>query len=88
VLALTLPCSYSLEADHLFIRCGFIRRRIPYSQIHRIEPSSNPLSAPALSLRRVKIAYGRSFQLVSPRERERFIEELGQRVGALRRPAE
>jgi membrane protein YdbS with pleckstrin-like domain len=81
VLALAVPCRYTLETDHLSIRCGFIRKRIPYAQINRIEPSSSPLSAPALSLRRVKIGYGRSFQLVSPRERDRFMEELAKRAG-------
>jgi len=80
VLALTVPCRYTLEADHLLIRCGIIRRRIPFAKIDRIETSWSPLSAPALSLRRVRIGYGRSFQLVSPRERDRFIEALRERV--------
>lgn len=81
VLVLTVPCRYTLEGDHLLIQCGVIKRSIPYAQIHGIEASSSPLSAPALSLRRVKIVYGRSFQLVSPQERGRFIEELSKRAG-------
>jgi hypothetical protein len=60
----------------LYIRCGIIKRRIPYWEIHQVERSSNPTSAPALSLRRVKIGYGQSFQLISPRDRDRFIEEI------------
>ncbi|CAN5358774.1 PH domain-containing protein [soil metagenome] len=81
VLAFTVPCRYTLEDDHLAIRCGLIRKRIPYAQIKRIELSSSAMSAPALSLRRVKIVHGRSFQLVSPRDRDRFIEELSKRAG-------
>lgn len=81
VLTVTVPCRYTLKGDHLFIQCGVIRKRIPYAQIHRVEASSSPLSAPALSLRRVKIVYGQSFQLVSPQERDRFIEELSKRAG-------
>ena len=81
VLTLTVPCRYTLKGDHLSIQCGVIRKRIPYAQIHGVEASSSPLSAPALSLRRVKILYGRSFQLVSPQERGRFIEELSKRAG-------
>jgi len=87
VLAFTVPCRYTLEANRLFIRCGFIRKRIPYAQIDCIEVSSSLLSAPALSLRRVKIGCGRSFLLVSPRECARFIEELEARVGRQRSPA-
>lgn len=79
VLALTVPCRYTLKDDHLFIRCGLITRRIPYVQIHKVELSSSPLSAPALSLRRVRIAYGRSFALVSPLQRDRFVDELVRR---------
>lgn len=81
VLVLTVPCRYTLESDHLFIQCGILKKRIPYAEIRKIELSSNPLSAPALSLRRVKIFYGRTFQLVSPLERERFVEELSKRAG-------
>jgi membrane protein YdbS with pleckstrin-like domain len=81
VLALTLPCRYTLKDDHLFIHCGMIKKRIRYAEIHRVESSSNPLSAPALSLRRVRIDHGRSFTLVSPLERGRFIEELLRRCG-------
>lgn len=83
VLTLTVPCRYTLKDDHLFIQCGVTRKRIPYAQIHGVEASSCPLSAPALSLRRVKIVHGRSFQLVSPQERGRFIEELSKRAGLL-----
>lgn len=81
VLMLTVPCRYTLESDYLFIQCGILKKRIPYAEIRKIELSSNPLSAPALSLRRVKIVYGRTFQLVSPQERDRFVDELSKRAG-------
>ncbi len=80
--AVAIPCQYVLAADHLFIQSGLIKRRIAYRDIKKIEPSSLPLSAPALSLRRVKISYGKTFQLVSPRERELFIQLLQERVAA------
>lgn len=81
ILAFTVPCRYTLEADHLFIRCGLIARRIPYSEMTRIALSTNVLSAPALSLQRVRIDHGRSFQLVSPRDRKGFVEALSRRAG-------
>lgn len=30
---LLVPCRYTLESDHLLIRCGLIRQRIPYRDI-------------------------------------------------------
>ncbi len=84
---LLLPCRYTLADDHLHIRCGLIRQRITYRDITGIAPSRNILSAPALSLHRVKVSYrrgrGQGFQLVSPRERERFMQALQQRVDAV-----
>lgn len=74
---LLVPCRYTLESDHLLIRCGLIRQRIPYRDITAITPSRSLWSAPALSLQRVKLSYGRtSSQLVSPRDRAAFIQAL------------
>jgi membrane protein YdbS with pleckstrin-like domain len=77
-----VPCKYVLEAEHLLIRSGLAAQRIPYRDITGIEMSSSFLAAPALSLQRVKISFGPryQFQLVSPRERELFVEWLQQRV--------
>lgn len=81
---LLVPCQYTLQADHLLIRCGLIRQRIAYKDITAITPSSSMLSAPALSLKRVKISYGRmSSQLVSPPDREVFMQALRERVQAV-----
>ena len=80
---LLVPCRYTLESDHLLIRCGLIRQRIPYRDITAITPSRSVWSAPALSLQRVKLSYGRtSSQLVSPRDRAAFIQALQHRVYA------
>lgn len=78
--AVTVPCKYVFEAEHLFIQSGLIKQRIAYRDVKKVELSSSPLAAPALSLKRVKISYGRSFQLVSPHERELFIQQLQARV--------
>lgn len=79
-MALAVPCRYTLERDHLYIRSGLIRQRIAYKDITGVEPSRNPLSAPALSLQRVKVSYKGWFQLISPLDRERFIQLLEERV--------
>ncbi|QEI06300.1 PH domain-containing protein [Pigmentiphaga aceris] len=84
VAVMTMPCRYELEENHLLIRCGMIRQRIAYADITGIAPSRSLLSAPALSIRRVKINFRHGTQLVSPREREAFIVDLQQRVDAVR----
>lgn len=76
------PCEYTLAESQLVIRSGLFRQRIPYRDITAIEPSRSPWAAPALSLRRVKVRFSGRFQLVSPRERQRFIEDLQRRVDA------
>jgi hypothetical protein len=67
-VAFGYPCEYTLEPQQLLIRSGIIRQRIPYRDITSVEPSRSLWSAPALSLRRVKVSHGRGFCLVSPRE--------------------
>lgn len=85
VATMTLPCRYELHDSHLLIRCGMIRQRIAYADITDIAPSRSMASAPALSLRRVKISFAKSSQLVSPRDRDAFMLSLRQRVTAARR---
>lgn len=76
IVALTVPCRYTLTDDSLEIRCGLIHSSISLAEITGAELSGNVLSAPALSLRRVKIDHAGGFALVSPRNREAFIAEL------------
>jgi len=90
VLAVTLllcgligyPCEYTLTETQLIVRSGLVRRRIAYRDIAAVEPSRSLWAAPALSLHRVKVSFSGRFQLVSPRERERFIHDLQRRVTA------
>ncbi|MEO1617735.1 MAG: PH domain-containing protein [Planctomycetota bacterium] len=77
---LTIPCRYTILSDTLSIRSGLIVQRVPIDQIRNVEPSGSWQSGPALSLRRVKISTASRFYLVSPEERERFIEELTEAV--------
>jgi hypothetical protein len=81
---LTFPCEYVLEADHLLVRAGLVRWRVPYRTVTAIAVSRSPWSAPALSLRRVRIDHARGVLLVSPRDREGFMAALAARVAAAR----
>ena len=76
----TIPCRYTILTDTLSIRCGVVFMRVPLKQLKSIEMSGSWLSGPALSIRRVKVSTASRFYLVSPVDREKFIEELREAV--------
>ena len=79
---LSVPCHYTLTGDALIIKCGLFGRTIPLNKIHDAEKSYNPLSSPALSLKRIAIrgANGKLFALISPKDRDVFIADLKSRL--------
>lgn len=76
------PITYTLTSDHLVIRAGVFRSRLPYDTITAVYPTRNPLSSPALSLDRTRIDYtGKiGFALISPESREQFMRDLAERA--------
>ena len=83
-LWLLLDTNYTVTAQALQIRSGPFRWRIALSDVREVSPSRSWVSSPALSLDRVRIRYGagRSI-LVSPREKQRFIDSLRQHCPAV-----
>jgi hypothetical protein len=76
-LWLLLATSYTVGAGNLVIRCGPLSQTIPLASIERIAPSRSLLSAPALSLDRLRISYGQGGSvLVSPRHKDAFLRAL------------
>lgn len=75
-LIITTPCRYTLTSDSLNIRCGLMFRTIPLARIVKAERSSSWESAPALSLRRVRITLDRGYRIISPVNRDEFIVDL------------
>lgn len=73
---LTSPCRYTLTDDSLNIRCGILFRSVPLSRVESAELSSTWESAPAMSLRRVKILLDQGYRIVSPVDRQSFIADL------------
>jgi hypothetical protein len=71
--------------DHLLVRSGVRRWEIPYREIKSVICTFSPMSAPALSLRRLEIRYGREAILVSPRSRSEFVSALEDRMKWRRR---
>lgn len=78
----SFPCVYTLDENQLVIRCGIIKYNVPYSEILKIEKSGSLWSAPALSVRRVKIETASGGFLVSPRDRDAFIADVMARMHA------
>lgn len=77
-----LNTRYVFEEDHLLVVCGPFRSRIAYASIVSVKETNNPLSGAALSLDRLEIRGSRGLAaLVSPEEKERFVEELKARSG-------
>lgn len=84
IYACGVPCRYTLKQDHLHIQAGLVQDTVPYGQIIGATHTRNPLSAPALSLDRIKIelkgAGFPNYRLISPVKRDEFIAELLRRV--------
>jgi hypothetical protein len=70
------PCRYTITDDALNIRCGLLLRSVSLDRIRSADLSSSWGSAPALSLRRVRIELDRGHRIVSPVDREAFIDDL------------
>lgn len=74
---LLLGTRYRLDDKELRIASGPFRWRILLASIQSVEPSSTPLASPALSLKRLRITYGRGQQVyVSPKDLDGFRDAL------------
>ena len=77
VLLLWINTKYYIRDDQLVIKGVLKDTLIPIESITSVKTTRNPLSAPALSMDRLEINYGKyEFTLISPLEKERFVEEL------------
>ncbi len=86
---LIFPMRYGINDQHLVVRSGLIRRAIRLQDITHVVPTHNPLSSPALSLDRLWIQFGEGlFQstMISPAERQTFLEQLTRQAGLVLDP--
>ena len=78
---LVFPMRYELHDTELVIRFGVVRSRIPYTKIRGVKRTRNPISSPALSLRRLHIDAGSSIgPNISPPDRKAFMKALARRA--------
>ncbi|MFD2169602.1 PH domain-containing protein [Tumebacillus lipolyticus] len=79
-LLLWFTTYYVVEEENLVIRFSFFKKTVPLAEIRSVKKTSNPLSSPALSLKRLEIRYGRyGSVLISPLDRDEFIKMLKKR---------
>ncbi len=82
---LVIPVRYGVDAENLTIRFGVVRRRVALGLIREVHPSHNPLASPALSLDRLAIGLdGGGMALVSPADRDGFLDLIAARTGLAR----
>jgi len=70
--------NYTITGDNLNIKSSFIiNENIDINTITKIKETNNPLSAPAFSLDRLEITYGKGSNiLISPREKTEFLNQI------------
>ena len=79
-LWLLYTTQYVVKDEVLNIQSGPFKWTIPITSISQVVETSNPISSPALSLRRLEITYGeRKTVMVSPKDRNSFLKAIGQR---------
>lgn len=76
---------YWFDESTLRIRSGPLRLSVPLEQIDSVKPSRDARSSPALSLDRLVLRYGPGWVLISPRDRDAFIDELQRRCPRVER---
>jgi hypothetical protein len=84
---LVFPMRYGLDDSHLLVRFGLCRQRIPLADISEVYPTHNPLSSPALSLDRLRVQFGPGIfkaVMISPADRDGFLDDIAQRAGLKR----
>jgi hypothetical protein len=84
-VALGFPTRYTLGADAIEFRSGWLKWTVPYPAIRAAVWTWTPLPGPAWSLRRVRLEFADGFILVSPDDRELFIKILAERCPHLLR---
>lgn len=79
-LWVVLSTKYAMTDDALDIHCGPFRWTVRIVDIENIEATRNPLSSPALSLDRLRIAYGAGRSImISPENKHQFLRHLESR---------
>jgi hypothetical protein len=73
---LYITTKYIVTEDGLEIQCGIRKQHIRWEDVRSVKYTSNPISSPAFSFRRIQIDYGRMGSvIISPHTRAAFMNE-------------
>ena len=68
---------YTINGNQLIIKAGFLfNKTLEISEVTKITETYNPLSAPAASLDRLEIKSNKTYELISPKDKDGFIAEM------------
>lgn len=82
---LAVPVRYWLEPQGLTVRAGLLLLRFAYPDIVRVDRVISPLSGPAWSLVRLRVAlHGGGWVEIAPRDREWLLQALARRAPQLK----
>jgi hypothetical protein len=84
LLYLAATTAYTVSDDSLVVRWGPFRSTTTLHTIYKIRPTRTLLSAPALSLDRIEVlARSGPSAIVSPADKEGFVQAIQARVGEI-----
>lgn len=77
LLWIWLKTGYTIKSDVLTIQYGPFRWTIKIAEIHSVTETKNPFTAPALSIDKLEINYGKFKTIaISPKNKTEFIDQL------------
>jgi len=79
ILPIWVNTYYVLGESELIVKCGFIKTKIAYASIKSVTETRNPLASVALSIDRIDIIYKGGHVLISPKNKQEFLERLNQK---------
>jgi len=80
MILLLVPLHYTITPEFLEIRYGIIKEKVKYEDIKEVRPTNDLTSAPALSLQRIEIVLEDKSKLISPQNRDQFIQEIQKKI--------
>lgn len=93
IAAFMFPTRYIITPQELVVQGGLVRSRVPLERIHRIYPHRSVIASPAMSLDRLAVEYrtgrfNRPTVWISPKDKDRFLEEIASMAGLAKRGTE
>jgi hypothetical protein len=86
-MLVVIPIRYEIADGALTVRAGVaLRLVIAWDRVRSIEPSSSPISSPALSMKRLRVTYAKpdgkdGWVLISPTDRTAFLADVADASG-------